>query len=213
MLVSLLVVQSLAAWPIAPVKVPETNPIPTPAVERIVVMPDETQQQALRQEITGLTSLVDNLLTQLDEQAISLDLLAKGSGTDLETLAMLRNEIDRLDGLLKISQADYATLRSDYDALAGDYAVLDSDFSNIARKYDDKAIEVATLEGKLKAKTSGKGRVIVGADALYQDGRYGVGGNLGIRLFSGLILTGGVEWMVGDPMDQLRYKAGLSWII
>lgn len=104
-------------------------------------------------------------------------------------------------------------MKSDYDSLSGQYDVLDSDFANLSQKYDAKALEVATLEGKLKAKSSSKGRVIIGADALYQDGRYGVGGNLGVRLFSGLTLTGGVEWMIGDPIEQLRYKAGLSWIL
>lgn len=212
LLVSLLVVQSLGAWAIAPVK--EQKAIPTPTVERIVVMPDDAKQEALRLEIGDLKSSVTSLLNQLAQQDRSLKSLAKDSTNDTLRSKELESEIARLEGLLKISQADYDSLKSDYDGLQGKYAILDEDFSDLARKFDNKALEVETLQGELKvAKTKVKvsrDHVSIGAEALYDGGNYGVGGSLGIRLVGGLGVTGGVEWMLGDSPTNLRYRTGLS---
>ncbi len=214
LLVSLLAVQSLGAWAIAPVNEQKTGGIQTPQVERIVVMPDEAKQEALKVEIGDLKSSVTSLLNQLSQQAQSLRTLQKDSTGDMLKSKELESEITRLEGLLKISQAEYETLKSDYDDLKGKYDVLDRDFGVLAQKYNDKVSEVDALRGELKVeKTKAKvsrDRAIVGAEAIYEDGRYGVGGSLGVRLVGGFGVTGGIEWMIGDPPTELRYRAGLS---
>ena len=215
LLVSLLAVQSLGAWAIAPVNEQKTVVTPTPQVERIVVMPDEAKQEALKVEIGDLKSSVTSLLNQLSQQAQSLKTLQADSTSDMSRSKELESEITRLEGLLKISQAEYETLKIDYDDLKGKYDVLDGDFSVLAQKYNDKATEVEALQGELKVeKTKAKisrNRAIVGAEAIYEDGRYGVGGSLGVRLVGGFGVTGGIEWMVGDSPTDLRYRAGLSY--
>lgn len=199
LLLLLVAVPSLLAWPSLQRKDVQVKSVEPVVIERVVEV--EKQVQIPSSEKSEIQNSIDKLERLLSEQEVSRRESATDNSANLTDLEALKAEIGRLEGLLEISESNLKIYRQDAADWKGKYDDLEEDYGIVYKEREDALIKAAKKSGD---------RITVGAEAIYDDGAWGVGANLGVKLFGPLSVTGGVGWMKGDPYTDLTYRAGLA---
>lgn len=171
--------------------------------------PSQTQEQA---DLSGLLSAVSALETEFTNYQTDLK-SNQDKLTELNSISIaLSEQLENLKATDKISEAEYSEIK-------------ESLVNNVeTNKEADE--EIAYLREKLakaESESGTKGYFALNALMGFEDDMptWGVGGTIGIRLGSNIMLQAGVDYMLGSfsdgifpkwDLDNLRASCGIGWM-
>jgi hypothetical protein len=220
LLVLLLAVSPLAAWPTKSAS--ETETIPTglqiipvadPA-ESVVLSPvKESFKPSPSQDTTSPKPSEKTSTMQSQELSDLLAFLRSEDSSDLVDLTELRATFTEIKALIDIQKAAQKDMEEQYlaDLKAKDdrIAELKADYSSLSSQYDKVVLALSTEQDKKQIKQY---RASLGASMLYdsETGEKGYAADIGVRVVGPVSITGGASYFPDKGFEGLTYKAGLS---
>lgn len=193
LLVFLLAVQSLGAWPTLQKKVAEPE---VSAVQDIILAPAEQ---------TSASPSQPKLENLLDQQGKDLKLLRTDLIEVKNNLGNVRTDLTELRTDLTLSKNDITKSENLSEIVQQNTEGIEAENNDLK----DQVGNLVAYKEKYESLKKSTDRVHyqIGANALYSNQKWGVEGVLGLR-YKHATLSGGVGWFIGDP--NLQYKVGIG---
>lgn len=223
LLVLLLGVSQLAAWPTKSEKTQQTDQTilkMQPSLVEAVEPPEQKQSQEViqeekqssYQEATPPESSKTNLMMQSEELMSLLESLRKDDSSDLIDLTELRATFNEIKTLIDIQKAANKDLEeqyvSDLEAKDARIAQLEADYKALSSQYDQVVVSLASERNK---KPPHNYRFTIGM-SMYKDpstGDYGVGTDLVYRIAGPFTVLGGAHYFP-ELGENIIYKTGVG---